>query len=125
MSASAPGAPMSKPVPLNAASANDAAPVTIEPLAAHRTHVPALSAWLREVLPQAAGGLSVRQFQGGMSNPTYLLSTVSGERFVMRKKPPGKLLPRAHAVDREHRVMQALAATPVPAPRMLAYCDDP
>lgn len=109
----------------NAAPANDAAPVTVEPLAAHRIDVAALAAWLRDAAPQAAEGLSVRQFQGGMSNPTYLLEAASGERFVLRKKPPGKLLPRAHAVDREHRVMQALAGTPVPAPRMLAYCDDP
>jgi len=103
----------------------DAAPVTVEPVAAHRIDVAALSRWLRDKVPQAAEGLSVRQFQGGMSNPTYLLDTGSGARFVLRKKPPGKLLPKAHAVDREHRVMQALADTPVPAPRMLAYCDDP
>src|SRR5690606_31464371 len=76
-------------------------------------------------VPAAADGLAVRQYQGGMSNPTYLLESASGERFVLRKKPPGKLLDRAHAVDREHRVMQALAQTAVPAPRMLAYCDDP
>lgn len=109
----------------NTAPPNDAAPVTIEPLAAHRIDVPALAAWLRKAVPQAAEGLSVRQFQGGMSNPTYLLENATGGRFVLRKKPPGKLLARAHAVDREHRVMQALAATSVPAPRMLAYCDDP
>ncbi len=115
---------MSMPAP-KVVPASDAAPVTVEPLAAHRIDAAALSGWLREALPQAAEGLSVRQFQGGMSNPTYLLTTASGERFVLRKKPSGKLLPRAHAVDREHRVMQALAGTPVPAPRMLAYCDDP
>src|SRR5690606_26267495 len=80
--------------------------------------------WLRDKVPQAAEGLSVRQFQGGMSNPTYLLDTGSGARFVLRKKPPGRLLPKAHAVDREHRVMQALAETPDPASRLLAYCED-
>lgn len=115
---------MSKPAG-EGAPVDHAAPVTVEPLAAHRIDVAALSSWLGKVAPQAAEGLSVRQFQGGMSNPTYLLTTASGERFVLRKKPPGKLLPRAHAVDREHRVMQALADTPVPAPRMVAYCDDP
>ena len=105
--------------------ADAAAPVTIEPRGVHRVDVPALAAWLREALPEAAEGLALRQFQGGMSNPTYLLESASGRRYVLRKKPPGKLLARAHAVDREYRVMRALATTPVPAPRMLAYCDDP
>ena len=104
---------------------DEASPVTVEPLGVHRIDVPALAAWLREALPEASEGLAVRQFQGGMSNPTYLLESASGARFVLRKKPPGELLARAHAVDREYRVMRALAATPVPAPRMLAYCEDP
>ncbi|MCH8503827.1 MAG: phosphotransferase family protein [Ectothiorhodospiraceae bacterium] len=102
-----------------------AAPEIVEPLPAHRIDAEALGAWLSHCLPEAANGLTVRQFQGGMSNPTYLLTTATGKRFVLRKKPPGKLLPKAHAVDREHRVMQALADTSVPVPRMLAYCDDP
>src|SRR5690606_11623984 len=105
--------------------AGDGSPLTVEPLGVHRIDVPALSSWLRTAVPAAADGLAVRQYQGGMSTPTYLLESASGERFVLRKKPPGKLLDRAHAVDREHRVMQALAQTAVPAPRMLAYCDDP
>lgn len=105
--------------------AASSAPVLIEPLSAHRIDAEALAGWLREAVPEAAEGLTVHQFQGGMSNPTYLLETASGTRFVLRKKPPGKLLPKAHAVDREHRVMQALADTPVPTPRMVAYCDDP
>lgn len=114
---------MSKPVASQVVA--DDSPVVIEPSGVHRIDVPALAAWLRESLPEAAEGLKVRQFQGGMSNPTYLLENAVGRRYVMRKKPPGKLLARAHAVDREYRVMQALASTPVPAPRMLAYCDDP
>ena len=114
---------MSKPVASQVVA--DDSPVVIEPSGVHRIDVPALAAWLRESLPEAAEGLKVRQFQGGMSNPTYLLENAIGRRYVMRKKPPGKLLARAHAVDREYRVMQALASTPVPAPRMLAYCDDP
>lgn len=101
------------------------APVIVEPLAVHRIDAEALSAWLRDKAPEAAEGLQVRQFQGGMSNPTYFLTTAAGTRYVLRKKPPGKLLPKAHAVDREHRVMQALANTAVPVPRMVAYCDDP
>lgn len=100
-------------------------PVLVPPLAAHRLDEAALGAWLAGVLPDAGGALEVRQFQGGMSNPTYLLTTASGARYVLRKKPPGPLLPRAHAVDREHRVMQALATSPAPTPRMIAYCADP
>ena len=99
-------------------------PQLVEPLAAHRLDADALAGWLRERLDLASGPLVVRQFQGGMSNPTYLIADAAGARYVLRKKPPGKLLPRAHAVDREYRVMNALAGTAAPAPRMLAYCDD-
>lgn len=60
---------------------------------------------------------------GGQSNPTYKLSSGT-EQFVLRKKPVGDLLPSAHAIDREYRVMKALAATPVPVPEMLLYCED-
>mgnify|MGYP003625841433 CR=1 FL=1 len=70
------------------------------------------------------GPLKVRQFQGGQSNPTYLLE--SGERrYVLRKKPPGKVLPSAHQVDREFRVMKALGEhSDVPVPRMRLFSDD-
>lgn len=91
----------------------------------HRIDIAALATWLRDALPEAAEGLAVRQFQGGMSNPTYLLTNAAGTRFVLRKKPPGTLLPKAHAVDREYQVMRALAGTAVPVPRMLAWCGDP
>ncbi|GAB1269399.1 phosphotransferase [Aurantivibrio infirmus] len=102
----------------------DAGPVIVEPLPIHKIDNNALSAWLKNAAPEVAEGLTVRQFQGGMSNPTYFLSSASGKNYVLRKKPPGKLLPKAHAVDREHRVMHALADTPVPVPKMIAYCDD-
>jgi len=81
-----------------------------------------LGHWLAERLPDA-GGLEIRQFRGGQSNPTYLLST-SGGRYVLRRKPPGTLLPSAHAVDREFRILNALADSAVPVPRALHYCDD-
>jgi len=100
-------------------------PIVIDPLPNHRFDTGALAEWLRPLLPDVARGLRVQQFQGGMSNPTYLLTLGTGARYVLRKKPPGPLLPKAHAVDREYRVMQALAPTPVPVPRMVAYCDDP
>ncbi|MBY0497025.1 MAG: phosphotransferase [Cyanobacteria bacterium] len=71
--------------------------------------------------PHGEGG--IRQFEGGQSNPTYVLETAD-RRYVLRKKPPGKLLPSAHAVDREYRVMKALAGTTVPVPPALLMCDD-
>jgi aminoglycoside phosphotransferase (APT) family kinase protein len=70
------------------------------------------------------GPLAVRQFKGGQSNPTYFLETPA-RCFVLRRKPPGKLLPSAHAVDREYRVIAALHRQGFPVPEPLAYCDDP
>jgi len=86
---------------------------------------PALEGWLAERVPGFAGPLSIEQFKGGQSNPTYRLSTPSA-RYVMRSKPgpQAKLLPSAHAIEREFRVMQALAGSAVPVPRMLALCED-
>ncbi len=69
------------------------------------------------------GPLQIRQFQGGQSNPTFHLQSPAGE-FVLCKKPPGILLPRAHDVGREYRVMSALAGSDVPVPRMRAMCTD-
>src|SRR6266851_5391750 len=70
-----------------------------------------------------AGPLGVRQFKGGQSNPTYLLQTPS-RRYVLRRKPPGKLLPSAHAVDREFRVISALFRQNFPVPEPIVYCED-
>jgi aminoglycoside phosphotransferase (APT) family kinase protein len=69
------------------------------------------------------GPLTVRQFRGGQSNPTYLLASPSG-KYVMRRKPPGKLLKSAHAVDREYRVISALYAADFPVPRPYVLCED-
>ncbi|MGU3652541.1 phosphotransferase family protein [Mycolicibacterium sp. A43C] len=69
------------------------------------------------------GPLQIRQFQGGQSNPTFHIHSAAGE-FVLRKKPPGVLLPKAHDVAREYRVMSALAGSPVPVPRMRVSCTD-
>jgi aminoglycoside phosphotransferase (APT) family kinase protein len=71
-----------------------------------------------------AGPIEIAQFQGGMSNPTFLLTDANQRRYVLRKKPPGELLPSAHAVDREHRITSALGPTPVPVVRTLALCED-
>lgn len=90
---------------------------------AHRFDEAALAAYLKHHLPDIGGELLVHQFQGGQSNPTYHLQ--AGDRqYVLRKKPPGQLLPSAHAVDREFRVMQALQHTDVPVPRMYVLCTD-
>ena len=69
--------------------------------------------------------LTVEQTQGGMSNPTFILTDGAGQKYVMRKKPPGKLLPSAHAVDREFRVISALWNTEVPIARPYVLCQDP
>jgi len=79
--------------------------------------------WLRGHVEGFRGPLAAERFAGGQSNPTYRLRAGSGD-YVLRKKPPGPLLPSAHAVDREFRVMRALAATAVPVPRVLALCED-
>ncbi len=69
------------------------------------------------------GPIEVRQFSGGQSNPTFLVQSAD-DRYVLRRKPPGKLLPSAHAVDREFRVISALADTEVPVARARALCED-
>lgn len=90
---------------------------------AHRFDVGALERYMREHVAGFAGPLAVAQFKGGQSNPTYRLQAASGN-YVMRRKPPGKLLPSAHAVDREYRVITALAKTDVPVARTYALCTD-
>src|SRR6266568_2031576 len=80
-----------------------------------------LEAYLAARAPGFAGPLTVRQFKGGQSNPTYLLET-PGRRYVLRRKPPGKLLPSAHAVDREFRAISALHAQNFPVAEPVVYC---
>jgi aminoglycoside phosphotransferase (APT) family kinase protein len=82
-----------------------------------------LEAWLAAQVKGFAGPLTVRQFKGGQSNPTYMLET-PGRSYVLRRKPPGKLLPSAHAVDREYRVIRALYGQAFPVAEPLLYCDD-
>lgn len=94
---------------------------------AHRFDTKRLEAYCRDTVEGFGGALEVRQFEGGQSNPTFLLTTTGhggGKRYVMRKKPPGQLLASAHQVDREYRVMKALAETDVPVPHMYALCED-
>jgi aminoglycoside phosphotransferase (APT) family kinase protein len=93
------------------------------PSKTHRLDEKALLAFLCEHLTGFSGRCSIQQFLGGQSNPTYLIEDDSGS-YVLRKKPPGKLLPSAHAVDREFRVISALADTNVPVPTARLLCDD-
>jgi aminoglycoside phosphotransferase (APT) family kinase protein len=83
----------------------------------------ALARWMREHVADFKGDLAVEQFKGGQSNPTFLVQA-GGQRYVVRRKPPGELLPSAHAVDREFRVISALAHTDVPVARAYALCED-
>lgn len=83
----------------------------------------ALAEWMRTHVPEAEGPLSVRQFKGGQSNPTFRLDT-SGQSFVLRRKPPGATVPGAHAVDREARVIGALGKAGFPVPRLHGLCTD-
>jgi aminoglycoside phosphotransferase (APT) family kinase protein len=89
----------------------------------HRFEVAALERYMARHVARFKGPVAVTQFQGGQSNPTYRLTSPGGD-YVLRRKPPGKLLPSAHAVDREYRIMTALAGTPVPVPRTYALCED-
>src|SRR5260370_32403487 len=90
---------------------------------AHDLPLGRLEAWLCRHVEGFRGPLGAERFAGGQSNPTYRLTAASGN-YVLRKKPPGPLLPSAHAVDREFRVMHALAETAVPVPRVHALCED-
>ena len=96
---------------------------TKETPAALRIDEARLAAYLAVHIDGFAGPLTARQFKGGQSNPTYLLETPA-RRYVLRRKPPGKLLPSAHAVDREYRVIGALFAQGFPVAEPLCYCAD-
>ena len=91
----------------------------------HRFDTARLTDYLNAQLPDFVGPVTVKQFEGGQSNPTYLLNT-AGARYVMRSKPGpvAKLLPSAHAIEREFRVMRALAAQGIPVPEVLLLCED-
>ncbi|MBW1889957.1 MAG: phosphotransferase [Deltaproteobacteria bacterium] len=92
---------------------------------AHRFNEAVLVDYLREHLDGFSGSLNVRQFGYGQSNPTYLLTdTETGRGYVLRKKPPGKLLPSAHAVDREYKIIKALGKTDVPVPEVYLLCQE-
>jgi aminoglycoside phosphotransferase (APT) family kinase protein len=116
--------PSSSPSPLPQDDGDDATPPTTPIRPGHEFDVAALGRYLDRFLPGFGGGdFRVSQFEGGQSNPTFLVETPAG-RYVLRKKPPGKLLPSAHQVEREYRVLAALAGTDVPVPQALHLCED-
>lgn len=89
----------------------------------HRFDENALKVYFAAHVEENVADFSISQFRGGQSNPTFQV-VAGGRRYVVRRKPPGTLLPSAHAVDREYRVMKALRATTVPVPRVHALCED-
>lgn len=105
------------------AESNDAYVGTTTVRAQHRFDESALEAFLRDQIPGFKGPLTVEQFKGGQSNPTYRIAAGSA-RYVLRRKPPGRLLPSAHAVDREYKVMAALGAAGFPVPRTYLLCSE-
>jgi aminoglycoside phosphotransferase (APT) family kinase protein len=96
---------------------------TTEVREAHRFDLAALEHWMASSVEGFAGPLTVEQFRGGQSNPTYKLVTPT-QSYVLRRKPPGKLLPGAHAVDREYRVITALGGQGFPVARTYGLCLD-
>jgi aminoglycoside phosphotransferase (APT) family kinase protein len=96
---------------------------TIPVKEAHRFDEARLLAYLIEHVEGFAGPLTVQQFEGGQSNPTYFLTTPT-RNYVLRRKPPGRLVKSAHAIEREYRVIRALNATDFPVPKAYVLCED-
>ena len=96
---------------------------TMEVLERHQFDEKALTDFMEKNVQDFVGPLSIEEFKGGQSNPTYLVKTET-QSYVLRRKPPGKLLKSAHAVDREYRVITALNNTDVPVPKTFAFCED-
>jgi aminoglycoside phosphotransferase (APT) family kinase protein len=111
-----------QPSPATPRPASDV--VIIDVLPQHRLDEAALWKYLQQHLEDFSIPAQLRQFQGGQSNPTYLIETPT-KKFVLRKKPPGKLLPSAHAIEREYRILRALPETEVPVPRARLLCEEP
>jgi aminoglycoside phosphotransferase (APT) family kinase protein len=98
-------------------------PTLVEPLPQHRFDGKTLDDYLERHVAHYRGPSRIRQFQGGQSNPTFLVET-DDATYVLRKKPPGKLLASAHMIEREFRVQKALQGSAVPVAPMLVLCED-
>lgn len=94
--------------------------VADQPLEFEPSH---LDRFLREAIPDLRGSMTLERIAGGQSNPTFFV-IYDNREMVLRKQPPGTLLPSAHAIDREYRVMRALGKAGVPVPAVILYCDD-
>ena len=108
-------------------TSNNHAPPVRDVVPAHRFDETRLETYLAAWIEDFGHGMIVQQFQGGASNPTFLITTSfdgSDRRYVLRKKPPGTLLASAHQVEREYRVMAALSGSGVPVPTMRCLCTD-
>ena len=90
----------------------------------HSFNINNLDIWLKKNIKEFGKVSGIKQFIGGQSNPTFFLTSDKGIEIILRKKPPGKLLPSAHAVEREYKVQKSLMNTNVPCPKMLALCED-
>jgi len=96
---------------------------TMDVLDRHQFDKEALTNFMEENVEGFEGPLTIEEFKGGQSNPTYLIKA-RNQSYVLRRKPPGKLLKSAHAVEREYRVITALNNTDVPVPKTYALCED-
>lgn len=104
-----------------ASRASDVALIDVLPQ--HRFDTAPLWEYLRHELADFGANPRLKQFQGGQSNPTFLIDT-DQRKYVLRKKPPGKLLPSAHLIEREYRILRALPAAEVPVPAARLLCED-
>ena len=113
---------MSEPAAINA---DEAFVGTVEPEGADKLDEGKLAEWMAANVAGFQGPLHLTKFKGGQSNPTFHVTDGAGTQYVLRKKPPGKLLPSAHQVDREYKVISALGQyTDVPVPKTYALCTD-
>ena len=90
----------------------------------HSFDIDKLQYWINNVF-QSYGEIDfIKQFIGGQSNPTFLINFKNKKKCILRKKPPGNLLPSAHAIEREYKIQKALEKTNVPCPKMIILCED-
>ena len=90
----------------------------------HKFDLITFTKWFNKNVLNYGELISVKQFVGGQSNPTFVISFENQESLILRKKPPGKLLPSAHAIEREYKVQKALESSIVPCPKMIKLCED-
>ena len=90
----------------------------------HKFEINKLNEWFHSCMPSHSSITEVKQFVGGQSNPTFVVFFENKESLIIRKKPPGKLLPSAHAIEREYKVQKALEKSEVPCPKMIEICED-